>query len=103
MNKEVVVHVHNAILLSHKKKQNWVILSDVDKPRVCQTEWSKSEGEIQILYIYTYVWNLEKWYWWTYLQDKNQDADAEKGLVDTEGEGEGGMIWDSSTDIHYCV
>ena len=27
----------------------------------------------------------------TYLQGKNRDADTEKGLVDTVGEGEGGM------------
>ena len=43
MDKNVVVHIHNGILLSHKKEQNWVICSDVDEPRVCHTEWSKSE------------------------------------------------------------
>ena len=34
-------------ILSHKKKQNWVICSEVDGPRVCHTEWSKSEREKQ--------------------------------------------------------
>jgi len=33
------------ILLSHKKERNWIIWSDVDEPRVCHSEWSKSERE----------------------------------------------------------
>ena len=56
---------------TNKKEQNWVICTDVDGPRVCHTEWSKSEREIQIWYIKTYMWwsrwNLEKWYWGTHL------------------------------------
>ena len=47
MHKEEVVHVHNGILLSHKKKQNWVICSEVDGPRVCHTEWSKSTSTFE--------------------------------------------------------
>ena len=34
MDKDVV-HIYNGILLSHKKKQNWVIYTDVDGPRNC--------------------------------------------------------------------
>ena len=30
--------IYNAILLSRKKEQNWVICSDMDEPRVCHTE-----------------------------------------------------------------
>ena len=40
MDKEDVAHICNGILLSHKKKRNWVICSAVDGPRVCHTEWS---------------------------------------------------------------
>ena len=36
----------------------------------------------------------------TYLQGKNRDADTEKGLVDTVGEEEGEMNWESSPDIY---
>ena len=43
MDKEDVAHIYNGLLLSHKKKQNWVICSDVDGPRDCHTVWSKSE------------------------------------------------------------
>ena len=38
MDKEDVVHIYNGILLSHKKKWNWVICRDVDGPRECHTE-----------------------------------------------------------------
>ena len=34
------------------------------------------------------------------MQGRNRDADVENGLVDTEGEGESGLNWESSTDIY---
>ena len=55
MDKEDVVHIYNGILFSHKKGSNWVICRDMDGPRDCQTDWSKSEKEKQISYINTYV------------------------------------------------
>ena len=57
-----MAHIHNEILLSHKKESNWVSCSDVDETRVCHTEGSKSEREKQILCINTHMWTLEKWY-----------------------------------------
>ena len=54
-----MAHIYNGIVLSHKKKQNWVIYSEMDGPRVCHTEWSKSEREKQIPYANTYIWNLK--------------------------------------------
>ena len=56
--KEVVAHIYNGILLSHKKKRNGGICSEVDGVRVCHTEWGKSEKEKQIQYANTYIWNL---------------------------------------------
>ena len=43
MDKEVVVHIYNGILLGHKKKPNWVICRDVDGPleTVIQSEVSQ--------------------------------------------------------------
>ena len=38
-----MAHIYNGILLSHKKKQSWVISSEVDGPRDCHTEWSQKE------------------------------------------------------------
>ena len=50
IDKEVVVHIHNWILLSHKKECLWVSSDKVDEPRAYYTEWSESERERQILY-----------------------------------------------------
>ena len=91
MNKEDVVHIYNGILLSHKKERNWVNCREVDGPRDCHTEWSKSEREKQILYINTYMWNLEKWYRWTGLQGRNRDTDVENKRKDTKG-GKGRVV-----------
>ena len=93
-----MVHIYNAILLSHKKKQHWVICSDVDE----LTEVSQKESK-KILDINTYVQNLEKWYWWTYLQSKIRDANIENDLVNTKGDGEGGKNGKSSTDIYTTM
>ena len=45
MDQEVVVHIHNGILLSHKKEHIWVSSDEVDEPRTYYTEWSESEKE----------------------------------------------------------
>ena len=38
-------HTHDGILLNHKREWNWVSYSEVDEPRVCYTEWSKTKRE----------------------------------------------------------
>ena len=77
----------------------------MDLESVIQSEVSQSERKKQVLYINTYMWNLEKWYKITCLQGRNRDIDIENGYVDIEGEREGGMDWESITDIHTqsCV
>ena len=77
MDKEDVVHIYNGILFSRKKEWIWVHSSEADEPRVCHTEWSKSEREKQISHFNTYLWNLERLFWWTYLQGGNGDKDRE--------------------------
>ena len=61
MDKEVVVLVHNGILISHKKEQISVSSNEVDEPRTYYTEWSQSERLIS--YTNACTQNLEKWYW----------------------------------------
>ena len=46
MDKEVVVHIHNGILLNNKKECIWVNSDEVDEPRAYYTEWSESEDKI---------------------------------------------------------
>ena len=85
MDKADVVRTYNGILISHKKERNWVICRDVDGPRECHREWSKTEREKQIPYINAYIWNLEKWHQWTGLQGRNRDTDVENQRMDTKG------------------
>ena len=45
MDKEDVVHIHNGILLSHKKGQNWVFCSNADGwMAIIQSELSQKEN-----------------------------------------------------------
>ena len=55
MDKEIVVHIHNGILLSHKKEHIWVSSTEVDEPRAYYTERNKSERKINITYEYIYM------------------------------------------------
>ena len=45
IDKEVWLHIHNGILLSHKKEHIWVSSDEVDKPRTYYAGWSESERE----------------------------------------------------------
>ena len=102
MNKDVV-HIYNGILLSHKKEQNNAICSNMDEPRDCHNEWSKSDRERQIPYDITYMWNLKKWYKWTYLQNRNRVIDVENKLMVTRGEGERDKLGDWDWHIHATI
>ena len=98
IDKEVSVHTYHGIVLGHRKKWTGISWTEADELRVCYTEWSKSERK-QYIYINAYIWNLEK------CTEKcicraGIDADVEDRLVDTVGEREGGMNWESSTDEH---
>ena len=83
-------------------KQNWVICRDVDGPRDCHTEWSKSEREKQI-YINAYMWNLEKCHRWTGLQGRNRDTDVENKHMDTKRGKQGGWWWDELGDWDWHI
>ena len=40
-DREVVVHIYNEILLSHRKEHIWVSSNEGDEPRAYYTEWSQ--------------------------------------------------------------
>ena len=90
---------HNGILLSHKKKRNWVICSEVDGPRLCRTDWSKSERKKQIPYANTYIWNLET-------KNGSEEPRGRTGIkMQTEGMdlrtwGGGSVSWDEVREWH---
>ena len=39
--------------------------------------------------------------WWPYMRDSKRDTDVKNRLLDSVGEGEGGMIWENS--IETCI
>ena len=58
MNKEIVVHIYNEKLLTHKKEHIWVRSNEMDELEpIIQSEESQKD-KYQILLIY--IWNLEK-------------------------------------------
>ena len=85
------------------KEEIWVSPNEVEKPRACYMEWSKSEREKQKSYINIYTWNLEKCQGWTYLQGSNEDKGIENRLVDTVWEGEGGTNWEGSMETYTLL
>ena len=73
----------------------------MDETGADYTEWSKPERKTPIQYTNTYIWNLERWQWWPCMQDSEKDTEVYNGLLDSEGEGEGGMIWENG--IETCT
>ena len=70
--------------------------NEVDEPRACYTEWSKSEREKRLLYIITYM-ESRKMVLINYLQGRNRDTDRESGLADIVGDEE----WDELRELHW--
>ena len=52
------IYTHKGMLFSHKKEWDIAILSNMNGPRDCHTEWSKSDREKPISYDVTYMCNL---------------------------------------------
>ena len=94
MDREDVVYIYNGIFLSHRNEIG-SSYRDMDRPRDCSTEYSKSKIEKQISYINAYMWSLKKWYRWSYLQNRNRDRDIKNKYMDTKvGKGR----WDELGD-----
>ena len=54
-----------------------------------------------IQYINAYIWNSERWQRWPYMRGSKRDRDVKNRLLDSVGEGKGGMIWETS--IETCI
>ena len=61
MDKKVVVHVHNGILLSYKKRNAFgsILMRWMKLDPIIQSE--VSQEEIRILYVNADIWTLERW------------------------------------------
>ena len=54
MDKGVVVHIYNGILISHKTEHIWVSSDEVDGPRTYYTEVSQKEKEKYCILTHVY-------------------------------------------------
>ena len=84
-----------------KKEYIWISSDEMDETGADYTELSKPERKTPIQYTNTYIWNLERWQWWPCMQDSKKDTDVYSRLLDSEGEGEGGMYWENG--IETCI
>ena len=53
MDKKVLVHIHNGILLSHKKEHIWVSSDEVDEP-IIQSDVSQKEKDNYCILMHIY-------------------------------------------------
>ena len=61
VDKKVVVHLHNRILLGYKKRKkegNLALCDSKDGPGEHYAKWNKPVGERQVPYDFTHTWNL---------------------------------------------
>ena len=58
VDKTSLEHLHNAILLSYKKEENFTICNSMDGPGEHYAKWNKPVKERQIPYDFTHMWNL---------------------------------------------
>ena len=60
VDKKAVVHLHNGLLLSGKKKKEGILIICVimDTPREHYAKWNKLAREWQVLYDFPHMWNL---------------------------------------------
>jgi len=59
MDKDDVPHIYNGVL-AIKKEWNKAICSNMDRPRECHTEWSKSDREGEISHDIPYMRTLKR-------------------------------------------
>ena len=92
------VNEFNSIDLYTLKLLQWQIY-EVGELGAYYTKWSISERERQILCINAYIQNLERQYWRFYMRGCKGDTDVKNRLLDSVGEGKGGIIWENSIEI----
>ena len=58
VDKTTMGHLHNGILLGHKKEENFTLCDSMDGPGEYYAKWNKAVREKHIPYDFTHIWNL---------------------------------------------
>ena len=72
----------------------------MDETGAYYTNGSKSERKTSIQYTNAYIWNLERQSQRPYMWDSKGHIDVKNSLLDSVGNGEGGMIWENGTETY---
>ena len=54
-------HLHNGILLGHKKEETVILCNSMDGPGEHYAKWNKKVGERQVPYDFTHMWTQINW------------------------------------------
>ena len=77
---------YHLVIFFFKKGQDNAIYKNMNGPKDCHTEWSKSDTQRQMSYDTTYMWNpIKEGYRWTYLQNRIRVTDVENKFMATMG------------------
>ena len=55
VDKTTMGHLHNGILLGHKREENFTLYNSMDRPREHYAKWNKPVRERQIPYDFTHM------------------------------------------------
>ena len=58
VDKTIMGHLHNGILLSHKEEENFTLYNSMDGPGEHYAKWNKPVRGRPILCDFTHMWNL---------------------------------------------
>ena len=97
-----MVHIHNGILLGHKKEWNNALCSNMDATRDYHTKWSKPDRERQIYHLYVKL--KERRYNWTYIWNRNRPTDIVKKVRGDQSRREGHKLgFGINTYTLFCI
>ena len=103
IDKEDVVHIYNEILLSHYKEWNNAICSNMEGPRDCHAEWSKSDREGKISYDIPNMKNLKGNDTNELIYETETDSQTQRmNLWLAAGEEWGEEIWNLGLTCTHC-
>ena len=92
MDKEDVVYICNAILLSNKKRMKDAICNIMDTPKDYHVKWN-SQKEKDKHYVLSFICETKIWHKWIYQWNRNRLTDTKYRLCQG-GVGCEGMNWE---------
>ena len=97
-------HTHTQEYYSTRKKNEIAVCSNMDRSRVCQTEWNKSDREREASNDIAYKWDLKRMIQ-VNLQNRNRLTSIENKFMVTKGEKVEGEINQELglTSTHYYI